>query len=76
MATTAKEILDNVKSMKDIDTTAGLTKKGVYIASLIGAGVGFGIGYSRKYNLLMSAFIGAAIFGITANYFIKKKTNG
>lgn len=70
---TAKEILDNVKSMKDVDTTAGLSKKGVYVASLVGAGVGFGIGYSRKYNLLISAFVGAAIFGATANYFINKK---
>jgi hypothetical protein len=72
---TAKDILDNVKSMKDVDTTAGLSKKAVYTASLIGAGVGIGIGYSRKFNLLMSAFIGAAIFGLTANYFINKKTN-
>lgn len=70
---TAKDILDNVRSMKDVDTTSGLSKKGVYTASLIGAGLGVGIGYSRKYNLLISAFIGAAIFGVTANYFIKKK---
>lgn len=70
---TAKEILDNVKSIKNMDTTTGITKRGVFISGAIGAGVGLAVGYSRKYNLLISAFIGAAIFGLTANYFINKK---
>jgi len=70
---TGKDILEKVKSMKDMDTTTGITKRGVFISGAIGAGVGVAIGYSRKYNLLMSAFIGAAIFGLTANYFINKK---
>lgn len=70
---TAKEILDSIKSPSDKDTTATLSKKGVFTASAIGAGLGFAIGYSRKYNLLISAFAGSLLFGLVANYYIKNK---
>jgi hypothetical protein len=71
--TTAKEILDSVKTPGEADTTSSLSKKGVLTASAIGAGLGIAIGYSRKYNLLISAFAGSVLFGLVANYYLKNK---
>lgn len=64
--------LQSNKSKSDVKRIADETE-GTLIGSGIGAMVGLFIGYQRKQNLLMSAFIGAALGGITSKIFIRKK---
>ncbi len=58
---------------KDSSTILNESTKGTMLGASIGAGVGLFIGFSRKQNLLMSAFIGAIIGGGISRVFIKKK---
>ena len=73
--TDAKSILDNLKSIKDVDKDKYLLdkSKGTITSTLIGGGIGLFIAYNRKTNLFFGAVIGGAIAGIISSYFIKEK---
>lgn len=75
IGTTAKEMLNKVKENKSLGSSESVMEKtrGSITASLVGAGIGLGIGYYQKQNLLVSAFLGALVSGLVANYFIGKK---
>jgi hypothetical protein len=46
--------------------------KGTIVGAFIGMGGGLLIGYSRKYNLLSSAFIGALLGGVISQLLLPK----
>lgn len=75
IGTTAKEMLNKVKENKRLGSSESIMEKtrGSITASLVGAGVGLAVGYYQKQNLLVSAFLGALVSGLVANYFIGKK---
>lgn len=69
----AKELLDKVKNMKSRSDSMALKKtKGTVAGAFIGMGGGLLIGFSRGYNLLSSAFIGAIIGGLVSNLLLPK----
>lgn len=69
----AKELLDKVKNMKSRSDSMALKKtKGTVAGAFIGMGGGLLIGFSRGYNLLSSAFIGAVIGGLVSNLLLPK----
>ncbi len=71
----AKDLIKKVENnkKKDISLILDDTAKGTIIGACIGAGIGAYIGYIRKNNLLLSAFIGSIIGGGISRVFIKKK---
>ena len=69
----AKEILDKVKLLKSNADSMALKKtKGTIVGAFIGMGGGLLVGYSRKYNLLSSAFIGALLGGVISLLLLPK----
>lgn len=75
MATTPKGILEKVTGIKNSDPNNTLLdkSKGTVTSVAIGAGLGLLIGYTRKYNLILSVFVGGAIAGLISNYLVNKK---
>jgi hypothetical protein len=69
----AKEILDKVKDLKSKSDSMALKKtKGTISGALIGMGGGLLIGYTRQYNLITSAFLGALLGGIVSQILLPK----
>lgn len=69
----AKEILDKLKTMKSNSDSMALKKtKGTFAGAFIGMGGGLLIGFSRGYNLLSSAFVGALLGGLISNLLLPK----
>jgi hypothetical protein len=70
----AKRFINSIGEVKSKDTNTIITEstKGTMVGASIGAGIGLFIGFGRKQNLLMSAFIGAIIGGSISRIFIKK----
>ena len=69
----AKEILDKVKDLKSKSDSMSLKKtKGTISGALIGMGGGLLIGYTRQYNLITSAFLGALLGGIVSQILLPK----
>lgn len=69
----AKDILDRVKSLKSKSDSMALKKtKGTITGGFIGMAGGLLIGYSRQYNLVSSAFIGAIIGGLVSQLLLPK----
>jgi hypothetical protein len=69
----AKEILDRVKSLKSKSDSMALKKtKGTISGAFIGMGGGLLIGFSRGYNLVSSAFLGALIGGVISSLLLPK----
>lgn len=69
----AKELIDKLKNMKSKSDSMALKKtKGTVAGAFIGMGGGLLIGFSRGYNLLSSAFIGAIIGGLVSNLLLPK----
>lgn len=66
------EETNNIKN-KDSKTIINETTKGTLVGSAIGAGIGLFIGFSRKKNLLLSAFVGSLVGGVTTNIFLNIK---
>jgi len=56
---------------KDTNTIISEQTKGTIVGAGIGGGIGLFIGFGRKKNLLLSAFIGAVIGGAISRVFIK-----
>ena len=69
----AKSILDKVKSLKSNSDSMALKKtKGTINGALIGMAGGLLLGYTRKYNLVTSAFLGAVLGGIVSQVLLPK----
>jgi uncharacterized membrane protein YeaQ/YmgE (transglycosylase-associated protein family) len=70
-----KNYINNVGKTKKKDTNTILTEstKGTMVGAMVGAGVGLFIGFGRKQNLLLSAFIGSVIGASISQVFINKK---
>ena len=69
----AKDILDKLKLLKSNSDSIALKKtKGTIVGAFIGMGGGLLIGYSRKYNLLSSAFVGALLGGVISQLLLPK----
>lgn len=70
-----KEYLNQVGKVKNFDTNKVLndSSKGVMTGAAIGGGIGLMVGFGRKKNLLLSAFIGSIVGGIVSKVFINKK---
>ena len=69
----AKEILEKVKTLKSKSDSMALKKtKGTVVGAFIGMGGGLLIGYSRSYNLVSSAFLGALVGGIISQLLLPK----
>jgi hypothetical protein len=69
----AKEILDKVKVLKSKSDSMALKKtKGTVVGAFIGMGGGLLIAYSRGYNLISSAFVGALLGGVVSQILLPK----
>jgi hypothetical protein len=64
---TAKDLLDKVSQLKSTSDTFEMKRtKGTISGAFIGMAGGLLLAYTRKYNLLTCAFIGALLGGVTA----------
>jgi uncharacterized membrane protein len=69
----ARSIIDNVKQLKSKSDSMALKKtKGTVTGGFIGMGVGLLYGYTKQYNLVSSAFIGAIIGGVVSQLILPK----
>jgi proteasome assembly chaperone (PAC2) family protein len=69
----AKEILDKVKSLKSKSDSMALKKtKGTISGAFVGMAGGLLVGFSRNYNLVSSAFIGALLGGVVSSILLPK----
>lgn len=74
MKTSAKDILSRLSPFGDEGTSdTAIKKKGVYTSAGIGFVVGAAIGYTRNYNIPVSAVAGAVIVGFLGKYLIERK---
>lgn len=69
----AKDILDKVKNLKSNSDSMALKKmKGTVSGALVGMGGGLLIGFTRGYNLVSSAFVGALVGGLISQLLLPK----
>ena len=69
----ARNIIDNVKNLKSQSDSLSLKKtKGTITGGFIGMGVGLLYGYTKQYNLISSAFVGAIIGGVLTQLILTK----
>lgn len=69
----AKDILDRVKELKSKSDSMALKKtKGTITGAFIGVAGGLLIGFSRGYNLISSAFVGALLGGVVSSLLLPK----
>jgi proteasome assembly chaperone (PAC2) family protein len=69
----AKELLDKMKSLKSNSDSMALKKtKGTITGAMIGLAGGLLVGFSRNYNLVSSAFVGAIVGGLVSNLLLPK----
>lgn len=69
----AKELLDKMKSLKSNSDSMALKKtKGTITGAMIGMAGGLLVGFSRNYNLVSSAFVGAVVGGLVSNLLLPK----
>jgi uncharacterized protein YcfJ len=69
----AKDILDKVKNLKSNSDSMALKKmKGTVSGAMIGVGGGLLIGFTRGYNLVTSAFVGALVGGLISQILLPK----
>jgi hypothetical protein len=71
----AKKYLNAIDDIKAKDTNAILSEstKNVLNGATIGAGAGLLVGFAKKKNLLLSAFVGSIIGGIVSTVFLNIK---
>jgi len=68
-----KELLDKIAELKSKSDSFALKKtKGTITGAFIGMAGGLLIGFSRKYNLLSSAFVGALVGGVVSRVLLPK----
>ncbi len=69
----AKDILEKVKNLKSNSDSMALKKtKGTITGAFIGLAGGLLIGFSRNYNLVSSAFLGALVGGVISQLLLPK----
>jgi len=69
----AKELLDKMKTLKSNSDSMALKKtKGTITGAFIGMAGGLLVGFSRNYNLVSSAFVGALLGGLISNLLLPK----
>jgi len=69
----AKDILDKLKNLKSNSDSMALKKmKGTVSGAMIGVGGGLLIGFTRGYNLVTSAFVGALVGGLISQLLLPK----
>jgi hypothetical protein len=69
----AKELLDKMKTLKSNSDSMALKKtKGTITGAFIGMAGGLLVGFSRNYNLVSSAFVGAIVGGLISNLLLPK----
>ena len=69
----AKELLDKMKTLKSNSDSMALKKtKGTITGAFIGMAGGLLVGFSRNYNLVSSAFVGALVGGLISNLLLPK----
>ena len=69
----AKDILDKVKNLNSNSDSMALKKmKGTVSGAMIGVGGGLLIGFTRGYNLVTSAFVGALVGGLISQLLLPK----
>lgn len=64
--------IDDIKA-KDTNTILSESTKNVLNGATIGAGAGLLVGFAKKKNLLLSAFVGSIIGGIVSTVFLNIK---
>lgn len=68
-----KELLDKITELKSKSDSYALKKtKGTITGAFIGMAGGLLIGFSRKYNLISSAFVGALVGGVVSQLLLPK----
>lgn len=73
MSAVGKELLDKVSELKSKSDSYALKKtKGTITGAFIGMAGGLLIGFSRKYNLISSAFVGALVGGVVSQLLLPK----
>ena len=69
----AKEILDKLKDLKSTSNSLEMKRrKGTINGALIGMAGGLLIGFTRNYNLVSSAVVGALLGGLVATVILPK----
>jgi outer membrane lipoprotein SlyB len=69
----ARGIIDNVRNLKSTSDSMSLKKtKGTITGGFIGMGVGLLYGFTKGYNLISSAFVGAIIGGVLTQIILPK----
>ncbi len=69
----AKEILDKLKDLKSTSNSLDMKRrKGTINGALIGMAGGLLIGFTRNYNLVSSAVVGALLGGLVATVILPK----
>jgi hypothetical protein len=68
----ARNIIENVKNLKTADSMSSKKTKGTITGSFIGMGVGLLYGFTKGYNLISSAFVGAIIGGVLTQIILPK----
>jgi hypothetical protein len=69
----AKDILDKEKNLKSNSDSMAIKKmKGTVSGAMIGVGGGLLIGFTRGYNLVTSAFVGALVGGLISQLLLPK----
>jgi hypothetical protein len=73
MAEDASELMSRVRELKTKSESFSLKKtKGTVTGAFIGMAGGLLIGYSRQYNLVSSAFVGAILGGMVSHLLLPK----
>ena len=69
----ASELLQKAKELKSKSDSMALKKtKGTITGAFIGVAGGLLVGFSRGYNLVSSAFVGALLGGVVSNLLLPK----
>jgi outer membrane lipoprotein SlyB len=71
----ARNIIENVKNLKTADSMSVKKTKGTISGGFIGMGVGLLYGFTKGYNLVSSAFVGAIIGGVLTQIILPKIDN-
>ncbi|MFY8161482.1 MAG: hypothetical protein ACOVNU_09145 [Candidatus Kapaibacteriota bacterium] len=72
----ARNIIENIKNLKSKSDSLSLKKtKGSITGGFIGMGVGLLYGYTKQYNLISSAFVGAVIGVVLTQLLLPKIEN-
>jgi outer membrane lipoprotein SlyB len=71
----ARSIIENVRNLKTADSMSSKKTKGTIAGGFIGMGVGLLYGFTKGYNLISSAFVGAIIGGVLTQIILPKINN-